>query len=148
MADSELPGWPDWALRSSLIVSTRHCRAISANSAVDAMHILPGCSWPDRGTLARPDEAKRTACDHVESRFERGPEELAHGLDSGLDGVFRHRVAAQQSLQEVHVAEVVEDGAVAADDELRGVMLAQPALTHLALEVVDRPLEMRPYGLA
>ena len=80
--------------------------------------------------------------------LERGPEEVADRLDAGLERLLGHRVAAQQALEEVHVAEVVEDGAVAADDQLLGVVAAEAAGVHLALEVGHRPLEPGPQGLA
>jgi hypothetical protein len=38
--------------------------------------------------------------------------------------------------------------AVTADDELLGVVLAQASGAHLAVEVVHRPLELRPDRLA
>src|SRR5690606_35264297 len=59
------------------------------------------------------------------SGFERRPEEVADRLDAHLDGVLGHGVAAEQAAQEVDVAEVVEHGAVAADDELLGVVAAE-----------------------
>ena len=43
------------------------------------------------------------------------------------------------------VAEVAEQGAVAREEQLHGVVPPERAVVHLAVEVADRPLEQRPH---
>ena len=103
---------------------------------------------PKSACLERRPRGRRSDQDRRRHGSRAARKKSRIGLDAGLDGVFGHRVAAEQALEEVDVAEVVEDRPVAADDELLGVVLAQPPGVHLAVEVVDGPLEERADRLA
>jgi predicted MFS family arabinose efflux permease len=82
------------------------------------------------------------------SGFERGSKELANVLEPLVERPLGEGVAVEKPDEERHIAEVAQEGAVAGDDELLGVLVPEVAGRHLAVEVVDRPLERRPEGLA
>src|SRR5688572_556464 len=119
-----------------------------ASAAATASSAVATTRSSGNGTPKAPsssfDEASESVGMAGNLGLERRPEELADGLDAGLERVLGHGVAAEEPVEEVDVAEVVEDRPVAADDELLGVVLAQAARAHLALEVGDGPLEPRP----
>ncbi len=58
------------------------------------------------------------------------------------------RVAAEQALEEGRVGEVAEQGAVAREQQLLGVVRPEAAVLHLVAEVAHRPHERRAQRLA
>ena len=75
---------------------------------------------------------------------ERGVEEREHVVEALVEGVAVERVAVEQAAEERGVGEVAEQRAVAGDQQLLGVLLAERAGVHLPAEVVDGEVEHRP----
>jgi len=67
-------------------------------------------------------------------------------LEAALELCWRHWVSFEESLEEGYVGEVRRQGAVAGEDELFGVVLAEAAVGDLTLEETHRPLHHGPDG--
>ena len=80
-----------------------------------------------------------TARAPVRARARRG--RTRGGARGGSRAARRQRVAAEQALDEGHVAEVAHERGVAGEQQLLGIEPAEAAGVHLPLEVPDRPLE-------
>src|SRR5689334_15517498 len=75
------------------------------------------------------------------ARLESRAEELDHFPTMHLEGCGREWIGAQQDGDQGRVGEVGEDGAIAAQEELPRVVVAQPPGSHLTLEEADRLVE-------
>lgn len=82
------------------------------------------------------------------SGLESGAKKLTDVLEPFVEGRLGERIAIEEPHEEGNVAEVAEQGAVAGDDELLGVVRPEPPRLHFAVEVADRPLEQGAKGLA
>ena len=71
------------------------------------------------------------------------PENLDHVLTAGGQRLGRERVDVEEVVHERRVREVRQHRAVTGEQQLAGVVAAQPARVHLALEERGAPVEQR-----
>src|SRR5580658_3680809 len=108
--------------------------------------VLPGVdlSTQDRPRVSAPLAGTWMRVSEATSGLQRGAEEGQDVLEPAGELVGRQRVPVEQRFDERHVAEPGEERAVAREQQLFGVVAAEAASRHLALEEHLGAGEQRP----